>query len=293
MSKRETVDAAGALVLRGEPGAQEVLVVHRPRYDDWSLPKGKVSPDEYLAVTAVREVREETGYRVRLNQRLACVTYEVNGHPKAVTWWLAHPTDNDPAGHDDETDEVAWWPVEEAIARLTYPADLSVLVEGLRTAPSSPLLIVRHTKAMPRKSWHGPDSDRRLTERGRRQAKALAGLLEAFGVGQLASSTSTRCMLSFAPYAKKTGLVVQPVPELSEESAHEDPSGVTRAMARLVGQVGSGQPPLAICGHRPVLPAMFGVLGVQPDHVLRPAEVAVLSAGGNGASEPLYIGPKL
>ena len=91
------ISASGAVVFRGTPNDREVLVVHRPAYDDWSLPKGKVSSDEYLAVAAVREVAEETGYRVRLFQHLSPTRYQVAGRPKIVHWWLAEALDEHPA----------------------------------------------------------------------------------------------------------------------------------------------------------------------------------------------------
>lgn len=281
-------------MLRGHRDYQEVLVVHRPNYDDWSLPKGKMSADEYLAVTAVREVAEETGYPIRLLRQLTMARYQVNSHPKLVQWWLAEAVGEPAAEHDDETDAVEWWPVAKAIRELSYPDDVSVLTEALRVPTTDPLLIVRHAKAMNRKQWQGRDADRRLTERGRRQAKALAGLLAAFGVGQLASSSSTRCMKTLAPYAQQASLEVRAITALSEESAAANPDGVTKAMAKLRAVAQASERPLAICGHRPVLPAMFDFLGVAPNHVLRPAELAlVYPADATRRSQITYIAPKL
>lgn len=292
MGKRD-IEASGAVVLRGDPDAREVLVVHRPRYDDWSLPKGKMSTDEYLAVTAVREVREETGYRVRLRAQLSTSRYTVEGTPKLVTWWLAEVTDQEPAESDTEADEVAWWSVERAVRELTYADDVTALTEALRAPDGVPVLVVRHAKAMSRHSWQGPDADRRLTERGRRQAKALSGLFDAFGVTLLASSSSTRCMKTLEPYAKRHGLSVQGFDELSEEGAEADPAGVVHAMATLREQVESTGEPLALCGHRPVLPAMYDFIGVAPEHPLRPAETTLLLLDGGKSRQPLHIAPKL
>lgn len=286
------INASGAVVVRGDRDHREVLVVHRPSYKDWSLPKGKMLSDEYLAVTAVREVREETGHHIRLLRPLTTARYPINSHVKIVQWWVAELASDDVLDHDDETDLVEWWPAAKAIRELSYADDVKTTVEALRRPEHKPLFIVRHTKAMSRKKWQGDDADRRLTERGRRQAKALANLLAAFGVGELASSDSTRCMATLSPYAAKIGAEIKGYPALSEESAERHPKRVAKAMAELAKRSRDAATPLAVCGHRPVLPAMFNYFNVVPDHVLRPGEVAILYPGA-GDGQTLYIPPKL
>lgn len=288
------IQAAGAVVLRGPVDEREVLVIHRPAYDDWTLPKGKPNPDEYLPVTAAREVLEETGHQIILRRQLSDAHYPVGGRPKTVHWWLAEANGAVPVGHDDEADLVEWWPVQRAITKLSYADEVAVLTEAMRVGQQLPLLIVRHAKAMNRKQWHGRDADRRLTERGRRQAKSLAELLAVFGVSELASSSSTRCMRTFAPYAQRSGLAVRGVPQLSEESATADPNGVVQAMAQLRDLAAVAKGPLAICGHRPVLPAMFDFLGRVPKTVMKPAEVVLVYPGDRSAAgQNVHIAPKL
>ncbi len=288
------INASGAVVLRGKADHREVLVVHRPSYNDWSLPKGKMLPDEYLAVTAVREVSEETGHTIRLLRPLSTARYPINSHVKVVQWWLAEPATDKVTGHDNEADKVEWWPVSKAIRELSYDDDVQTIVQGVREPPTKPLFIVRHAKAMNRKQWQGRDADRRLTERGRRQAKALAGLLQAFEVGELASSSSNRCMKTLTPYAQHAGLEIRAFDALSEESAVESPKGVLRTMSELTELSRRAKRPLAICGHRPVLPAMFGTLGVTQDRTLRPGEVAIVYTDQSGLPvRTLYIAPRL
>lgn len=270
------VKASGAVVLRGDPNEREVLVVHRPRYHDWSLPKGKMHPDEYPAVTAFREVREETGHTIRLIRPLNNAQYPTQSRSKVVYWWLAEVASDVVLDHDDETDKVEWWPEGKAIRELSYLSDVDTTIRGLRGSRRPPLLIVRHTKALPRKEWQGIDSQRPLTERGRHQAKELVKLFTAFGVSQLASSSSTRCMKTLHPYATEVGLPIAPLASLSEESAIDNPKGVHKTMAKLAEQAHSGDLPMAICGHRPVLPAMLAELGVSFDNPLKPGEVALL-----------------
>ena len=127
------VRAAGGLVLRGN----EVLVVHRPRYDDWSFPKGKArSRRESDAATALREVREETGLACELGEPLPDVTYTDRlGRPKVVRYWRmrAGPGTFEPG---DEVDEVRWLPVDGARHLLTYDHDRALL-DALGAVPDA------------------------------------------------------------------------------------------------------------------------------------------------------------
>jgi 8-oxo-dGTP diphosphatase len=115
----ERVRAAGGVVLRDG----RVAIVHRPRYDDWSLPKGKLDQDESFEDAALREVEEETGLRCRLVRELPAVEYEVRGRPKLVRYWAMEVTDETPFVPGDEVDEVRWLEPSEALALLSYDRD--------------------------------------------------------------------------------------------------------------------------------------------------------------------------
>jgi 8-oxo-dGTP pyrophosphatase MutT (NUDIX family) len=123
----EVVRAAGAVVWRRPDGSVEVLLVHRPKYDDWSFPKGKCVDGESDEDCAVREVEEETGLQVSLEAELASTSYVSKGGPKRVRYWLAESQRPDDARPQNEVDEVAWLPTEDAASRLTYARDLDVL----------------------------------------------------------------------------------------------------------------------------------------------------------------------
>jgi 8-oxo-dGTP diphosphatase len=121
MSAAEKVRAAGGLVLRDG----RVLVVHRPRYDDWSLPKGKLEPCETFEQAALREVEEESGLRCELGEELDAARYtDHRGRPKVVRYWRMRALGQDHAFEpNEEVDELAWLMPEEAARRLTYEHD--------------------------------------------------------------------------------------------------------------------------------------------------------------------------
>ena len=119
----DRVDAAGGVVERDG----RVLLVHRPRYDDWTFPKGKLDPGETFEDAALREVEEETGVRCTLGHQLPSTRYEVNGRPKLVRYWLMTPQAELGFVPNDETDDLRWVTPDEARALLTYDRDRDVL----------------------------------------------------------------------------------------------------------------------------------------------------------------------
>ena len=149
----ERVRAAGGAVWRRVPSGTEVVLVHRPQYDDWALPKGKAKPLEADEDTALREVKEETGLRCRLGPELPSTTYPVEeGRLKSVRYWamtVVPGPDRAPgqftatAEDPGEVDDVCWVPLDQARQRLTYPRDVVVLdaleqlVEAGAQAPPS------------------------------------------------------------------------------------------------------------------------------------------------------------
>lgn len=261
MSRKVRVRAAGAVVLRERHGDFEMLAIHRQRYDDWSLPKGKGKTDELSPHTAIREVLEETGCRVRLGLRLPSVSYLVSKGPKKVDYWRAEVTDEQPFEPNHEVDRVRWMSIDKAMRRLTYADERRVLSAALLKPPTIPLILVRHGKAMLRKDWSGPDQERRLTTRGRHQAAVLGQLLSAYGVEQLVSSSSTRCVQTLTPFSLLSGVPIGTENVLTEEEGTVRPSDVRRFTANLLQSI---DVPTAICGHRPVLPAMFEGLELPP-----------------------------
>ena len=283
-SAGKRVAAAGTVVLRPVTDSEpEVLLVHRPRYNDWSLPKGKIDPDEYLAGCAVRETREESAVDVRLGLPLDQITYAISGGTKTVSYWRARAVKEGIHQPDDEVDEVLWLPASEALEQVTYDDERPLITQALELpGDTTPLVLVRHGKAMERSNWTGRDRARTLNERGRRQSRLLVPLLEAFGVGMLASSSAVRCMKTLQPYAKAHRLEVEGWSTLTEEEGEKSPKAVVTLTRRLAQKAVESGVPLAICGHRPVLPLMLEALGI-PARPLQPgtAIVAHLEPSGN------------
>ena len=125
------VEAAGGVVVRDGDAGTEVCVVHRPRYDDWTFPKGKLDPGESFEDAALREVEEETGLRCTLEAELPSTEYrDTKDRPKIVRYWQME-VDEDPGFvPNDEVDEMRWLPMGEAGKLLTYERD-SELLDGL------------------------------------------------------------------------------------------------------------------------------------------------------------------
>ena len=266
---RTVVLAAGTVPWRVRDGRLEVLLVHRPRFDDWGWPKGKLDPGEASAVAAVRETLEETGLLVRLGLPLPQSTYDVPGAtadgvprlvPKVVDYWAAEVVGGD--GHlANEIDEVAWLDPAAADARLDYRRDVDQLRAVVRAHAEGrlrtwPLLVVRHAKAVGRSSWTGPDQERPLDTTGEAHSKALVPLLHAFAPRKVVTSPSARCADTVRPYADAAGLSLRERDGLSEEGHAAEPH---RAGAHTLKLLRRGRP-VVLCSHGPVLPAVLDVL---------------------------------
>ncbi len=134
--KREVRAAGGAVLRDREGGGVELCLVHRPKYDDWSLPKGKLDKGESFEDAAVREVWEETGLRCRLLQELEPVRYtDAKGRPKVVRYWLMEPLEDTGFAPNDEVDEVRWLEIPAAAALVTYEHDQELVASLVAGRP--------------------------------------------------------------------------------------------------------------------------------------------------------------
>ena len=284
--------AAGALVWREKGGDLQVLLVHRPRYDDWSFPKGKLESGESLCACAVREVAEETGVQVRLEQPLETIRYRLgDGTRKEVRYWAARELDRGspalaargriPRASRSEIDGVQWMGVKEARKRLDHAIDRDLLGSLVDLWEDDKLdtwtlVLVRHARAVKRSVWNRPkkrtaeqdEATRPLTaDHGRARARALAPILAAYGVGRAISSPWKRCCDTMAPYCRAAGLKLELEPAITEH-AHATAPKTTRKVVERALRMREG--PVALCTHRPVLPAVMDVVAeYAPGKLLR------------------------
>ena len=271
MAQASDVLAAGVVVFR--PG-REVLLVHRPKYDDWSFPKGKLDRGEAAPAAAVREVVEETGLRVRLGVPLASQRYPISGaRSKTVHYWVGRCVhDDDVSGYDPnhEIDGVRWVRTEDALDLLTYDRDKQTLREARKVRrPTHAVVVIRHGAARSRRLWKDDDRLRPLLKAGRHQAESVIPILAAYDVTRLVTSTSVRCVETLTAYSKATGLPLETTRRLSEEDA------TRKAVRRIVDSLVEGDEGAVLCGHRPVFTDVFDALGLE-NPGLQAAEMLVV-----------------
>ena len=261
-SEHVDVWAAGAVVWR-EDG--DVAVVHRPRYDDWSFPKGKLEPGETMPFAAVREVAEESGLDVHLGPILGDVSYAVPEGRKVVRYWSARVAKDNGFTPDAEVDELRWIPAGQAAEVLTYGHDLDVLQSFVAHGrPSSTILLVRHAKAGSRSQWEGDDDQRPLSSSGREQAEHLAALLPLFGPERVVSAPPLRCRDTIAPLAAELGLPVGDEPLLGEEGYWERPRAGLARLRQLAATTGV----TAVASQGGVIPDVMRALVQSSPHRL-------------------------
>ncbi|HET7414889.1 MAG TPA: NUDIX hydrolase [Arthrobacter sp.] len=258
--ERIAVRAAGALCWRSINGALEVLIIHRPRYQDWSWPKGKLDDGETLPEAAVREVEEEVGLTIKLGLPLPSIHYRVNAGLKEVRYWAAQVNGAEALPDGDEVDRAEWVDPQKAREMLSNPSDIDPLDALVHwhdhgDLPTWPIILLRHAKAKPRSTWTLAEGDRTLVASGQRQAKAVGRLLNAWGPKRVLTSPWVRCVQTVKPYAKLVDPKIKQIDALTEASHKRQPKKV-RAVAE---GVFDKRKPVIICTHRPVLPTLLAV----------------------------------
>ena len=247
--------AAGAVVWRGEITDPEIALIHRPHYDDWSLPKGKLDPGESLPVTAAREIREETGFEVHLEKLLGNVSYPVLDRTKVVWYWTARWISGE-FTPNDEVDVLEWVHLPEAFERITYEVDSQVLGKAekrFRLHADTRILYVRHAHAHDRGKWNGNDDLRPLDKKGRRQAEFLSPLLTAYGPTEIYSAVPDRCQQTAAPLAARLDVPVTVDPLLGDDVWLTQPE---QAQERFVELASSGGVKVVVA-QGTIIPAMI------------------------------------
>jgi 8-oxo-(d)GTP phosphatase len=265
----DAVLAAGGVLYRRAGDTVEVCLVHRPRYDDWSLPKGRLEKGEHPLAAAVREVREETGVTGLPQLLFPQVGYTLpDGRPKTVDFWLMRATGDGRLDPQDtrEVDGAVWLPIAEAITRLTY-ADERPLVEALAGMPPVTAVVglVRHAHAGERKKWTGNDALRPIDDRGQIEATLISELYTLLAPQRLYAATPLRCKQTLEPLAAALGDQPIVLDSAFAEPADADdvPAKAKVALQRLIELVPGPTP--VICSQGKVIPFLLAALHGEDD----------------------------
>jgi 8-oxo-dGTP diphosphatase len=257
------IRAAGALLWREtNERTIEIALIHRPKYDDWTLPKGKIEEGETALQCAYRELIEETGIKASFTRQLGTVEYEESGQRKRVIFWSAQcALEASTFIPNEEVDVLEWLAPDQALAKASHESDRQMIESFLSQAPhTDTLIILRHTKALERGDWDEVDSERTLDEVGFDQAQLLIKHLEPFAIEEVYTSDYVRCVQTVTPLAHSRGLNISQVPSLNEETFEEDP---LRSVS-FANALKQDEKNILICSHNPVIPTMLrGILNTK------------------------------
>jgi len=251
----ESIWAAGCVVARvGDDGEPEYLLVHRPRYDDWSLPKGKLNKRETFLEAALREVEEETGISVKKPRPVGSVGYLTKAdNPKVVKWWLVKAGGGS-FKPNSEVDKIKWLPFDKAIKKLEYKNDKAVVdrANDMQLERSAGTIhLVRHASAGMPDALDPNDANRPLDKLGRKQREAIRTLLMDHPITRIGSSNFTRCIETVQPLSERLGIPIEREAALIEGSHPH----------RIVGLIRDLQQEAAVlCTHGDVIGDLIGRL---------------------------------
>ena len=285
MTDSRAEQAAGGVVWREGPAGIELLLVHRPRYDDWTFPKGKLEQGESLVECARREVREEAGVRPLIGRYLGDISYMKQKDRRKVVHYWAMQADEVDFAPSSEVDRIRWVHEASLADHVSYPTERTLtegLVEDWR-GPADRILLVRHADAGKRDRGPHPDSARPLSKRGRAEAVGLIEGLEGFPIDAVLTSYAARCLQTVVPLATARKRVPQLSIELWEESSRAE----VRALLadRPTGTV-------LLCSHRPIVGTILrAVLGESDQYVLEKGSTWVLDFADGDLVTANYLPP--
>lgn len=268
---KNAIRAAGGLLWRrtshsSDEDSVEIALIHRPQYDDWSIPKGKLSPGETEIEGAIREVFEETGYRVRLGRPLGEVRYQkktlTGVKPKVVRYWAMEAAGGGFSA-TKEVDDLRWVSLADAEKTLTHERDHALLEKFVRgPALTDSVLLVRHARAGDRSSWRGDDRQRPLDDQGWRQAEELVRFLSRFEIEEIVSADYLRCVQTIEPLSRALGVPIQQESVFSESGY----PGHEKDALWLLRSFGETHRSSVVCSQGDVIPCLLEDLSSE-DHV--------------------------
>ena len=267
------------MIWRKRDNQIQIALVHRPRYDDWSLPKGKQDLGESLIACAYRETLEETNLKVSFGPYIGDIEYFVAEGLKKVYYWSARLADDSPEFHpNEEVDLLEWQSLEDAIEKSTRDSDREIIEKFVNTPfDSYPLIMLRHAKALAREEWQGEDEDRPLEQLGQQQARRMLSLYQVYGLTQIHTSDAVRChdTVEQMAHALKISLTItNKVSEYTWKKYKEKAIDYAKDLIKV-------NEPVILCSHNPVLPRMMEKLTKKidfdyPSNKLEPGESWIL-----------------
>ncbi|MEJ6574063.1 MAG: NUDIX hydrolase [Actinomycetes bacterium] len=285
----ELIIAAGGVVWRETTDSKiELAIIHRPKYGDWTFPKGKLDIGEEVISTAYREIVEETGLDIELGPFLGAVEYESTEGVKSVSYWAAKALSSSKDFHsNNEVDLLEWHDIESARKRLTRDSDREILDIFIESPfQAAKLILLRHAKALARSEWQSGDEDRPLDNVGQLQAKRMPAVYQVFGISQIHTSDAVRC------YDTVIGLTntlkIEPVitSKLSEYTFEKNKDKSLDYALELAESTRTTGETILLCSHNPVLPRMLERVAKKssvdlPENKLKPGDAWVVFLGKN------------
>ena len=283
----ELILAAGGVVWRETANSEiELAIIHRPRYDDWSFPKGKLDSGEELISCAYREIMEETGLNIELGPYLGEIEYESIDGPKHVTYWAAKAL----AGSNEfqanlEADLLEWHSIESARLKLSRDTDRKILDIFIDSPfQAKKLIMLRHAKALARSEWQSGDEDRPLDNLGQLQAKRMHAVYQVFGISQIHTSDAVRCydtVIGMTKTMKIEPVITAKLSEYTFEKNRDKSLEYAKELAESARETGEV---ILLCSHNPILPRMLEYVSKKsdidlPENKLKPGDAWVIYLG--------------
>ena len=256
------IQAAGAIVWRNSKDKTEVAIIHRPKYDDWSFPKGKVEPSESLIACAYREVIEETNIQTEFGAFLGDVEYLTPDGKKRVSFWAAKAINQRDFIQNSEVDQLKWVEVKKVKDLLTLETDKKILAQFFKLdINTKPFILLRHAKAVTREEWQGDDDDRPLDSLGQNQANRLLAIYQVYNIEQIHTSDAVRCYDTVNPIVKGLGIKLEVTGKLGESTYKKDKEKAFEYAKDLIKEDAR----ILLCSHNPILPKMLNKLTKKSD----------------------------